>query len=135
MVMPSPGVMMPTIRSPGTAPPFGNDTGGMGAQLAGNADHLLRRRHFKIKRLADALIEPRNVVIDDVAAILAQMRGDAIGASRDGDLRSLDGIGMPSTACVANGGDVIDIDAEADGSGCRHILCLVDCVVDIWRRA
>ena len=23
MVMPSPGVMMPTIRSPGTAPPFG----------------------------------------------------------------------------------------------------------------
>jgi hypothetical protein len=41
------------------------------------------------------------------------MRGDAIGAGLDRDLCRAYGIGMPAAACIAHGGDVIDIDAKA----------------------
>ena len=90
-----------------------------GRSLAGDADHLRRRRHFEIERLCDALLEPGDVVVDDVAAILAQMRGDAVGAGRDRDLGGLHRIGMAPAARIAHGGDVVDVDAEANGSGIR----------------
>ena len=51
----------------------------------------------------------------DVAAILAQMRGDAVGAGLDRNLRRLHRVGMPPAACVTHGRDVVDVDAEADG--------------------
>ena len=87
----------------------------MRAHLAGDADHLRRRRHFEIERLGDALLEADDVIVDDVTAILPQMRGDAVGAGRNGDLGGLDRIGMPPAARISHGGDVIDVDAEADG--------------------
>ncbi len=105
-------------------PPLGNDTGGMRAQLAGNADHLRRRRHFKIERLFDARFQPHDIVIDDMAAVLAQMCGDAVGAGRNRDLGGLHRIGMTPAARVAHGGDVVDVDAEADRrSGHADCLC------------
>ena len=48
-----------------------------------------------------------------MAAVLAQMRGDAVGAGRDRELGRAHRIGMAPAARVADGGDVIDIDAEA----------------------
>ena len=79
-----------------------------------------------ISRLSGFLIarhQPRDVVIDDVAAILAQMRGDAIGAGRNRSLGGLDWIGMPPAARVADGGDVVDVDAEAqEGSHADHLV-------------
>ena len=66
-------------------------------------------------------LQPRDVVVDDVAAILAQMRGDAVGAGGDRDLGRLHRIGMPAAARVAHGGDVVDVDAEADGRRSRHV--------------
>ena len=65
-------------------------------------------------------LEPRDIVIDDVAAIFPQMRGDAVGAGRDRDLGGLHRIGMLATARVTHGRDVVDVDAEADGSGSGH---------------
>ena len=62
-----------------------------------------------------------DIVVDDVAAILAQMRSDAVGAGRDCDLGRPDGVGMAPAARVAHGGDVVDVDAEADGGGARHV--------------
>jgi len=50
-----------------------------------------------------------------MAAILAQMRRDAVGAGGDGKFGGLERVGMAPAARVAHGGDVIDIDAEADG--------------------
>ena len=100
-------------------PPLGNDAGGVRLELARDADHFRRRRHFEIERLVDALLEPNHIVIDDVAAILAQMRGDAVGAGGDRNLGGLHRIGMPAAARIAHGRDMIDIDAEADGLS-RH---------------
>ena len=67
-------------------------------------------------------LQPRDVVVDDVAAILAQMRGDAVGAGRDRDLRGPHRIGMFAAASITHGGDVIDVDAEAEGGKSGHAI-------------
>ena len=82
--------------------------------------HLAGRRHFEIERLLDARLEPCDVVVADMAAVLAQMRGDAVGAGRDRDLGGAQRIGMPPAARIADGGDVVDVDAEAESGQVGH---------------
>jgi hypothetical protein len=84
-------------------------------QLAGDAGHFRGRRHFEIERFCDALFEPDDIVVDDMAAVLAQMRGDAVGAGGNRDLGGPHRIGVMAAARVAHGRDVIDVDAETDG--------------------
>jgi hypothetical protein len=55
-----------------------------------------------------------------VAAILAQMRGDAIGTGCYGFERRTHGIGVLAAARITQGSDVIDIDAEAQRRR-RHV--------------
>src|SRR5262249_46757607 len=76
---------------------------------------------FEIERLGDVGLEARNVVVADVSAILAQMRGDAVGAGLDRDLRRMHGIRVPPAAGVADGGGVVDIDADTN-VGSRDFL-------------
>ena len=102
-------------------PALGNDANGVWLNLAGDRHHLRRCRHFEIERFFDTGLKPRDVVIDDVAAVLAQMRGDAVGASRDRDLGRLDRIWMSSAAGVTQGRDVIDVDTKADGMKSGHV--------------
>ena len=99
--------------------PLRHDAGGMRARLERDLDHLARRRHLEIERLGQLRLQPRDIVVADVAAILAQMRRDAVGAGRDREQRGLHRIGMAPAARVADGRDVIDVDAEAEGA-CRH---------------
>ena len=61
----------------------------------------------EISRFSRAMSSSR-----DMAAILAQMRGDAVGAGRDGDKRRANGIRKRAAPRVAQGRDMIDIDAE-----------------------
>ncbi len=93
---------------------FGDDACCVRTQGRGDGHHLLGRRHFKIERPLRPCPEPCDIVVADVATILAQMRGDAVSPRRHRDLRGLQGIGMPATARVADGGDVIDVDAQAE---------------------
>ena len=86
--------------------------------------HLVGRRHFEIERLVDLGFQPRDVVVADVAAVLAQMRGDAVGAGGDRELGRAHRIGMAPAARVADGGDVVDIDAEAQGAECSPLRSL-----------
>ena len=53
--------------------------------LVASADpqHVRGRRHLEIQRLGNLGLQPRHVVVADVAAVLAQMRGDAVGAGLD----------------------------------------------------
>jgi hypothetical protein len=48
-----------------------------------------------------------------VAAILAQVSGNAIGTRLDRDKRSPNGIGITPGSRVAKGRDVIDVNSEA----------------------
>ena len=93
----------------------------LGHQAAGvrhvaqrDGQHLLGRRHLEVEGPRQLALETGDVGIGDVAPILAQMRGDAVGAGLDGQMRGAQGIGVPAAARVADGGDVIDVDAEAE---------------------
>ena len=79
-----------------------------------NPQHVLGRRHLEIQRLRDLGLEPGHVDVADVAAVLAQMRGDAVGAGLNGRQRRPHRIRPLAAPCVAQGSDVIDIDAEAE---------------------
>ena len=105
-------------------PPLGHDAGGVRSHHAGNCNHFARRRHFQVERLLNGRLQPRDVVIDDVAAILAQMRGDAVGASRDRNLRSPNRIRMFAAASITHSGDVIYVHAEAEGGKSGHAISL-----------
>jgi len=43
-------------------------------------EHLRGRRHFQVERQIDLAAEPADILVGDMAAILAQVRGDAVGA-------------------------------------------------------
>src|SRR5215470_5802894 len=62
--------------------------------LKRHAEHLLGRGHLEIERPVEFCLEPRDVVIANVAAILAQMRRNSVTTGRDCDLRRAHGIGM-----------------------------------------
>jgi len=82
-------------------------------RLERNRHHLVGRRHFEIERPVDLGFQPRDVVVADMAAVFAQVRGDAVSARSDRELGRAHRIGMRPAARVADGGDVVDIDAEA----------------------
>ena len=104
-----------------------HQAGGMRPRLDRDRDHLVGRRHFEVERLGDLRLEARDVVVADVPAILAQMRGDAVGAGLDRELRRLHGIGMRPAARVADGRNVIDVHAEAQmGNGEDTVVELVN---------
>jgi hypothetical protein len=59
-----------------------------------------------------------------VAAILAQMRGNAVRAGIGGEKRRAQWIGMPAAAGVTDGRHMVDVDAEAKLSLRRdHVSC------------
>ena len=53
------------------------------------------------------------VAVGDVAPVLAQVRGDAVGAGLQREMRGAQRVGMASAARVADGGHVIDVHAQA----------------------
>jgi hypothetical protein len=55
-----------------------------------------------------------------MAPVLAQMRCNSIGASFYGKVCRAHGIGEDAAPRIAQGRDVIDIDAEAQGGRVRH---------------
>ncbi len=95
--------------------PLGNEAGGMRARSHRDLNHLVGRRHFEVERLVDLGLEPRDVIVADVTPVLAQMRGDAIGSGFDGEHGGTHRIGMAPAARIADGRDVIDVDAKAEG--------------------
>jgi hypothetical protein len=78
-----------------------------------NRDHFLGRRHFEIERLVDLRLQPRHVIIANMTTILAQMGGYSVATGRDRNFGRSHGIRMTATTGVANGGNVVDIDAQA----------------------
>ncbi len=71
-----------------------------------------RSRHLEVQRNSDFALEPGHVFVTYMAAILAQMGGDAVRAGLDGEQRRANRIRARSAACIADGGDVIDVDAQ-----------------------
>ena len=79
--------------------------------LERNVKHGLGRRHLEIERLVDRSLEAAHVVVVNMPAVLAQMRGDSVGAGLDRHERRANRIGNRAAAGVADRRDMIDIDA------------------------
>ena len=74
--------------------------------------HLLRRRHLQVQRQVDLRLDAADIVVRYMAAILAQMRSNAVGAGIRRHARRAQGVWMVAAAGIADGRHVIDIDAK-----------------------
>ena len=90
---------------------LGNETAGVRQMPQGNGEHFVGRCHLEIERARQLALKAGDVFVGDVTAVLPQVCGDAVGARFDGKVRGAQGIGMPSTPRIADGGDVVDVDA------------------------
>ena len=93
--------------------PLRHEAAGIGDMAQRDLEHLRRRRHLEVQRPRQLGLETGDVGIRDVAPVLAQMRRNAVGAGLDREMRGAQGIGMTAAASIADGCDVIDVDAEA----------------------
>jgi hypothetical protein len=80
--------------------------------LACDADHFVGRGHFQIQLDVRQLTQAPHVVILDVAAVFAQMHGDAVGTAEMRLDRRPDRIGFVGLARFAHRRDVVDIYAQ-----------------------
>src|SRR5262245_43002008 len=94
----------------------------MRPRLYRDRDHLVGCCHLEIERLCDLGFEAGHILVADMTAVLAQMCGDPIGASFDGNPSCAHRVGMHTAAGVADGRYVIDIDAEADVGNRRQAI-------------
>ena len=84
-------------------------------QGTGDAHHLVRGRHLQVELDVGQLAQAAHVVVLDMAPILAQMDRDAVGAAEVRLHRRPDRVRLIRSACLAQGGDMVDIHAEFDG--------------------
>ena len=96
--------------------PLGDDAGGVGPVAKSDLEHLLGRCHLEVQRQVDLGHQPVDVLVGDVPPVLAQVRGDAVGAGAGGDVCGAHRVGMIAAARVPDRRDMVDIDAEAKAS-------------------
>ena len=99
---------------------FWDETDRMGADAQGDGQHVFRRGAFKIQGDGQPGPQCLHIGIADVAAVFAQMGSDAIGTRRLGQQRGAQRVGPDRATGVAQGGDVVDVDAKAEFAGICH---------------
>ena len=95
---------------------LGDDAGGVGLVGERDGEHFLGRGHLEVQRQVDLGHQPVDVAVGDMAAVLAEVRGDAVGAGLGGEDRGADRIGKVAAARVPDRRDMVDIDPEAEAS-------------------
>jgi len=78
----------------------------------GDLDHLVGRSHFQIERQIRRGLDSLQILVTNVAAIFTQVSGDSVSANARHDLRGSHRVGMFATPRIADGGDVINVDAQ-----------------------
>ena len=73
--------------------------------------HLLGHGHLEVHAGLQQAAQRAHVPVLDMAAILAQVHGDAVGAGLLRQQRGMDRIRILGAARLAHRGDVIDVDA------------------------
>src|SRR3982751_2053277 len=96
-----------------------------------DVDHFLGRRHLEIERYLEVAHQARDVVIDDVAAIFTQMRGNAVGTGGLGETRRPQRIGQMAAARIAHRRHVIDVHSKTQRGMRGHTLLSQDEVAGI----
>jgi hypothetical protein len=73
--------------------------------------HFLSRRHLQIDRQLCLRHYRIKIAVTDMPPVLAQMNGNPVSASCLYYADGAHGIGMLAPACVADGCDMVDVDA------------------------
>src|SRR4029450_4090537 len=102
------------------------EAGGVRAGIDRDPNHFFGRGHFEIERLCNLRFEAGNVVVADVPPVFTEMRGDTVGACLNRDVARREGIWVAPAASLAEGGHMVDIDAEAK-MWSRHFLAVRSC--------
>lgn len=84
----------------------------LGLQGTGDLDHLGARGHLQVQWKAFDLGERPDIVVLDVASILAEVNRDSIRPPEQGFLGCQDRIGLVGPTCLTNRRDMIDVDTE-----------------------
>ena len=93
--------------------PLGHEGDLVGAQAARDPDHFRGARHFEVEDGPDCSLQPPYVVVLDVAAVLAQVRGNAVGASVLAFDRRENGIRFDGATCLAKRRHVVDVNVKS----------------------
>ena len=94
--------------------PLGHQHRHLRLERAGDADHLVGRRHFEVELDLRQRAQPAHVLVLDVPAVFAQVHGDAVGAAQVRFDRRPDRVGLVGAPRLAQRRDVVDVDAELD---------------------
>ncbi len=76
-------------------------------------DHFRSARHLEIEDCPDCSLQPLYVVVLDVATILAQVRGNAVGTSVLAFDRRENGIRFNGATCLAKRRNVVDVNVKS----------------------
>ncbi|MCY1426269.1 hypothetical protein D9M71_420870 [compost metagenome] len=91
-----------------------------GADDLGEGEHFLGHAHFEVHPRLQDFLEDSYVALLDMPAIFTQVHGDAVGAGFLGIQGRLHRIGVARAARLAQGGYVVDVDAEKNAVGFSH---------------
>src|SRR5437764_68959 len=96
-----------------------------GADTEREGDDRVGHRHLEVQLDAEPSAQFLDVALLDMAPVLAQVHGDAVGARRLGHQRRLDGVRVVDPARLPEGGDVVDIAAEMEHGSAQSQVELV----------
>jgi len=105
---------------------LGNERRLMREHTAGDVDHGVGAGHLEVELHAAGGAEEIDVTVDDVTAVFAKVGGNALRAAEDTLEGGVDDVGLAvaggaagprAVAGLADGGDVIDVEAEVGHGG------------------
>ena len=83
-----------------------------GAHALDDAEHFVGDGGFEIERHAKARLQAVDIVVADVAAVFAQVKRDDVRTRFDRKFSGFVWIGVAAAARIAQGGDMVDVDAQ-----------------------
>ena len=92
--------------------PLGDQAHLFGAHALDDAEHLVGDGGFEVERHAKTRLQAVDIVVADVAAVFAQMKRDDVRTRFDRKFSGFDWIGVAAAARIAQGGDMVDVDAQ-----------------------
>ena len=90
------------------------------ADALGERHHFFGDAHFEVHAGLQHVLEQQHVALLDVAAVFAQVHGDAVGARFFGVQRGLDRVRVTGAPGLAQGGYVVDVHAEKNAIAGGH---------------
>ena len=92
--------------------PLGHEAGRMRLHRQSHIEHLDRGCHLEIQRFSDVGLEALHIVVADMAAVFAQMRGNAVSAGFDRNKGRAQRVRNRAAARIPQRRHMIDIDAK-----------------------